>query len=63
MYLAPIISNAHVSEANTGEPFLSPGVAGGEPYIEALANTGLTFEVMADDAKIDFSRLIAASKE
>jgi short subunit dehydrogenase-like uncharacterized protein len=42
---------------------LTPGVAGGEPYIEALANTGLKFEVMAEDAKIDFSRLIAASKE
>ena len=27
-YLAPIISNAHVSEANTGEPFLSPKTSG-----------------------------------
>ena len=39
---------------------LTPGVAGGDPYIEALHATGLSFEVMSEDAKVDFSRLVAA---
>ena len=33
---------------------------GGDPYIEALHATGLSFEVMSEDAKVDFSRLVAA---
>ena len=41
---------------------LTPGVAGGDAYIEALHATGLRFEVMADDAKVDFSLMIAENK-
>ena len=39
---------------------LTPGVAGGDPYIEALHSTGLNFEVLSNDAKVDFSRLANA---
>ena len=39
---------------------LTPGVAGGDPYIESLHATGLHFEVMPEDAKVDFSRLLAS---
>jgi hypothetical protein len=36
---------------------LTPGVAGGQLFVEALNETGLTFEVVDDDALPDLSRI------
>jgi short subunit dehydrogenase-like uncharacterized protein len=52
------------SEHRENLPFkggvLTPGVAGGDKYIDALHATGLRFEVLADDAKVDFSKISKA---
>ena len=37
---------------------LTPGIAGGQPFIDALNETGLKFEVVADNELPDLSRLV-----
>ena len=36
---------------------LTPAVAGGQKFVEAVRRTGVTFEVLPDDFKVDFSKV------
>ena len=36
---------------------LTPSVAGGQALIDAVQRTGITFEVLPDDFKVDFAKV------
>ena len=36
---------------------LTPAVAGGQKFVEAVRRTGVTFEVLPNDFKVDFSKV------
>ena len=52
-----LLTSEHRDELPHKGGVLTPGVAGGQLFVEALNETGLTFEVVDDDALPDLSRI------
>jgi len=36
---------------------LTPSVAGGRPFLDAIRSSGIAFEVLDDDYKVDFEKV------